>query len=131
MRVHVVGGVADLARDLKSIKVKARKDMRATVRDGIRAGNTLAKANAERSSGRHGKHYPKAFRAEMNSSLFGSGSATISGEYGPITGPKQGRMSFENGSRNQKPHRDLARSADVIGGSFAQEVRALPDRWFW
>lgn len=131
MKVRARHHINDLTGDLLEIRATARKDMRAVVRDGIKAGNILAKGYAERSSGEHGKWYPRAFRAEMHTSLFGGGAGAISGEYGPVTGPRQGRMSFEWGSRNQPPHRDLNRSADVIGGSFAQEVRRLPDKWFW
>jgi hypothetical protein len=60
--------------------------------------------------------------------LFGN---TVSGEYGPDAAMPQGGMSFEFGSRNQKPHLDLAKSADVIGPALAQEVRGLADQWFW
>ena len=130
MNVNVSHGLGDLARDMEKIPPKARKDMRDTVRDGVRAGAELARINAKRTSGTHGKHYPKSITASMNrgGGLFGN---VISGEYGPDSAKKQGGMSFENGSKNQPPHRDLARSADIIGPSFAQEVRKLPDRWFW
>lgn len=130
MRVNVRHSIGDLARDLEQIPPKARNDMRDTVRDGVRAGAELAKANAKRTAGAHGKHYPRSITSSMNrgGGLFGN---VISGEYGPDPSKPQGGMSFENGSRNQPPHRDLAKSADIIGPSFAQEVRALPDRWFW
>jgi hypothetical protein len=112
--------------------------MRATVRDGIKVGNTLAKDFAKRSAGAHGgvskkgvRPYVKAFSYEMRPSLFGRSAAVIAGEYGPDIGEPQGAMKFEYGSRNQKPHLDLARSADIIGPAFAGEVRRLPDRWFW
>lgn len=130
MRVKVTSGIDDLASDMAAIPPKARIEMRDTVRDGIRAGNTLARDNARRSAGAHGKHYPRAFTSEMHAGLglFGN---TISGEYGPDIARPQGGMSFEFGSRNQKPHLDLSRSADVIGPSFGQEVGQLVDRLFW
>lgn len=130
MRVRVTHSIGDLAADLQKIATTARTDMRDVVREGIRTGNAVAKDNAKRSAGEHGKHYHKAFTAEMHRGLglFGN---TISGEYGPDVSRPQGGMSFEHGSRNQPPHLDLAKSADLIGPSFAQEVRALPDRWFW
>jgi hypothetical protein len=122
-------GITDLANDMLGIVKKVPKDMIATVKDGARAGNLLAKDFARESAGAHGKHYHKAFTSEYRGrGLFGS---TYSAEYGPDAGRPQGGMSFEFGSRNQKPHLDLARSADIIGPSFAQEVRQLPDRWFW
>lgn len=129
--MKLIHSIGDLADDLAAIRVRASKDMRATVREGIRAGNTLAKQNAERTSGEHGIHYPKAFSTEMRPTFIGFDATIHSGEYGPDISKPQGGMSFELGSRNQKPHLDLAKSADIIGGSFAQEVRALPDRWFW
>jgi hypothetical protein len=40
-------------------------------------------------------------------------------------------MSFEGGSRNQPPHNDLAKSADIMGPKLELKVNLLPDRWFW
>lgn len=129
-RISLHGDLSDLTADLKQIKAEARPKMRNVVREGVKAGNTLAKEYAERSSGAHGKLYPKAFTAEMTASLFGA-AGLISGEYGPERGRPQGDMEFEWGSRNQKPHLDLAHSADIIGGSLAQEARDLLDDLFW
>lgn len=131
MRVRVTHSIGDLADDLSHIARTAQRDMVGVVRDGIRAGNTLAKDSAKRTAGAHGKHYHRAFSTEMHAIYHSVGASVISGEYGPDVAKPQGGMSFERGSRNQKPHLDLARSADIIGGSFAQEVRALPDQWFW
>lgn len=130
-RVNVRHSIDRLAADMAKIPAKARVDMRATVRDGLRVGNTLARDFAKKSAGRHGKHYPKAFTTEMRPTFTGFGTSIISGEYGPDIARPQGGMSFETGSRNQKPHLDLARSADIIGPAFTGEVRRLPDRWFW
>lgn len=128
--VRVTGGLGDLARDMKAIAVRVRPDMRGVVRDGLRVGTMLAKENARRSSGTHGKHYPKSITSEMHSGLglFGN---SISGEYGPDSSRPQGGMSFEFGSRNQPPHLDLARSADVISPSFARSVDDQVGEWFW
>jgi len=128
--VRVIGSVGDLARDLESIATRVRPDMRGVVRDGIRVGADLARTNARRTAGRHGKHYPRSITSEMNAGLglFGN---TISGEYGPDTARPQGGMSFEFGSRNQAPHLDLARSADIVGPAFARSVREQIDEWFW
>lgn len=130
--IRVTTTTGDLESDLRKIATQAPRDMRSTVRDGIKAGNELAKEFAKASAGAHGVHYPKAFSTEMHGGLSAfSGAGLISGEYGPDPEMPQGDMSFEHGSRNQKPHLDLARSADIIGPSFAQEVSRLPDRWFW
>jgi len=122
------GGVTRLAADMAGIPPRAGKDMVRTVRRNVKAGNALAKANAKESAGRHGKHYPKSFTTEMTGLVAGG---LIAGEYGPDASRQQGGMSFEFGSRNQKPHLDLARSADIIGPALAGEVRRLPDGWFW
>lgn len=129
-RIRVIHGIDDLASDMAKIPPMAAKDMKATVRQAAIVGNTLARDNARRSAGAHGKHYPKAFTWETGS-FFGFGGGAFTAEYGPEIGRPQGGMSFEFGSRNQKPHLDLARSADIMGGSLAQEVRGLPDKWFW
>lgn len=125
---HRIGA---LERDMRAIPPKATRDMRATVRQGLITGNSLARDNAKRSSGKHGKHYPKAISWEMHGTVSFGGVNGISGEYGPDIARPQGGMSFEFGSRNQKPHLDLAKSADLIGPAFAQEVHNLPDGWFW
>lgn len=120
----------DLANDLAGIAKRARKDMVLTVREAGKVGNTVARDNARRTAGTHGKLYPRAFSWEMVGSLFGSGGA-IAVEYGPDRGKRQGNMEFEFGSRNQPPHLDLNRSADLMGPVLAGEVRRLPEKWFW
>jgi len=127
-RISLHGDLSDLVADFKTMRAEARPKMRNVVREGVKAGTVLAKDNAERSAGEHGKWYPKAITGEMTPSLFGN---LIAGEYGPERGRMQGEMSFEFGSRNQKPHLDLARSADIIGGSLAREAREMLDDLFW
>ena len=127
-RVSLMGDLSDLIGDLRTIRKEAPVKERRIVRDGVKAGTQIAKENARQSAGAHGKHYPNAITGEMSSSLFGNVTA---GEYGPERGLPQGDMEFEFGSRNQKPHLDLARSADVIAPSFAQEVRHMLDELFW
>lgn len=130
-RVRVRHGIDDLSSDLAAIPVKATREMRGIVRDGIRVGNRVAKDNARRSEGEHGKHYHKAFSAEMRPTFAGFGTVIHSGEYGPDIARPQGGMSFEFGSRNQPPHLDLARSADLIGPATLGEVGRMVDRLFW
>lgn len=132
--VRVTTTTHDLEDDLRYIARTARGDMRDTVRDGIRAGNELAKdfARARNGPRSHSRKYPGTFSAEMHSGrgLFGN---VISGEYGPRH-QGQGMLAgiLEGGSRSGNAAQlNLARSADIIGPSFAQEVRALPDKWFW
>lgn len=130
MRVKVTHDIDDLANDLAAITRRVIPDMRSVVRDGLRVGTTIARSNARRSAGKHGKHYPSAITSEMHSGggLFGN---TISGEYGPDVARPQGGMSFEYGSRQQPPHLDLARSADVVGPAFIVSVDSQVSRWFW
>lgn len=123
MRVVVQHTLDDLVSDLRKIATTARSDLARTVRENARKGNTLAKGYARVSAGAHGKHYHKAFSVEALSPLVW--------EYGPEVGRRQGGMSFEGGSRNQPPHNDLAKSADIIAPAFAKDVGALPERWFW
>jgi hypothetical protein len=130
MGVRVVHDIDDLANDLVSIARHVRPDMRECVSESIDEGNKLAKASAKRTAGAHGKHYHRAFSASMHRGygLFGN---TISGEYGPDSSKPQGGMSFERGSRNQPPHNDLAKSADIAGEKLALKVNLRVDGWFW
>jgi hypothetical protein len=112
-----------LAADLADIPVRAAVDMHETVSANAAEGNKTAQAFAKESAGVHGKHYPKSFSVDE--------LGPLEREYGPDSSKPQGDMSFEHGSRNQKPHLDLNRSADIQGPKFARDVAALPDRWFW
>lgn len=131
MKVTVRGGVGDLVADFEKVRREAPVAFRAVVRDGIDAGTVLAKANAKLSAGKHGKHYPAAISAQMRPTYAYGDGAIYHGEYGPDISRPQGGMSFEWGSRNQKPHLDLNRSADVIGPQLPREVGDAVDRLFW
>lgn len=122
--VRVVHDIDDLANDLAGIAKRVKPDMRGVVKDGLRVGVMLARANAERTSGRYSKHYRKAITLEMTGDL--------EGEYGPDVSMKQGNMRFEFGEgRQSAPHLNLARSADVVGPAFERSVRDQIDGWFW
>lgn len=129
MRVRVIGGVGDLARDCKAIVRKVPNDLRKTVRQGAQVGNTVARDYARVSSRGHAKLYPRSFSSEMKVHGLGGFYAA---EYGPVPGG-QGSLApiLENGSRNNPAHNNLARSADLMGPALAGEVRRLPDGWFW
>lgn len=129
MRIRVDHTLGGLERDMRQIPARVAKDMGQTVRRAAIVGNSVARDNARRSAGTHGKRYPSSFTWEMRRSLFGGAGFTA--EYGPISGRPQGGMSFEYGSRNQPPHLDLNKSADLIGPAFAQDVREKMDNWFW
>lgn len=129
MRVRVRHSIDRLADKYEEIPVKAVRGMIDIVQDNIDLGRDLSKSLARESAGTHGKHYPKAITSEMHggSGLFGN---TYSGEWGPDSARPQGGMSFENGSRNQPPHNDLAQAADRVGASAAADVRILLTRLF-
>lgn len=128
MKVHVIGSLSDLAADCAGIVRRVPGDLTKTVREGAKVGNVVARDLARVSAGSHGKHYPKAFSSEVTvRGLFGMYAA----EYGPDASKPQGGMSFENGSRNQPPHNDLAKSADLMGPALLGETRRLTGEWFW
>ena len=129
-RVKLTSHLGDLVADMSGIPAKVRAEAPVVVRDNTREGMRLAKANAKVSAGKHGKRYPAAFSAETGR-FTGFGATVYQGEYGPDISRPQGGMSFEGGSRNQKPHLDLARSADRIRKSFVRDVVKLVDRLFW
>jgi hypothetical protein len=132
MRVRVTSTIEELERDLRKIPVRAQKEKVSVVREGLRTGNSMAVEFARKSAGRHGKRYPRAFSVEMHGAQSAlTGGSLTSGEYGPDADKPQGGMSFERGSRNQKAHLDLARSADFVVPAFQREVGDMIDRLFW
>lgn len=131
MRVTTDHGLHDLARDLGRAPAAMYRGGRKIVTEGARVGATLARGNAKRTAGRHGKRYPSAITSDRASVFFGFGGGEITAAYGPDSSKPQGGMSFEGGSRNQPPHHDLAKSADVIGPAFVGEVRSMLDDIFW
>lgn len=130
-RIRFSHDIGDLANDLARIPGMARRDIKSTVHRAAVVGNSVARDNARRSSGTHGKRYPNAMTWQTNSYDAPGGGGAYQAEWGPEIGRPQGGMSFEGGSRNQPPHNDLAKSADLMGPAFAGEIRNLPDNWFW
>jgi hypothetical protein len=81
---------------------------------------------------RYDIHYPKSITWDQPKSYYGfGGGGAISAEYGPDTARPQGGMSFEHGSRNQPPHLDLARSADIVAVQFGPNALYAADKLFW
>ena len=124
MSTRIYHTLDDLEADLRTIattfKPRAAAEVRDVARDGNKAGKRLAKVSA----GAHGKHYHKAFSAEALTPLMW--------EWGPDSAMPQGGMSFEHGSRNQPPHLDLAKAADVHGADDLQRrIGITLDRLFW
>ncbi|MDR7253710.1 hypothetical protein J2X46_002700 [Nocardioides sp. BE266] len=135
MKVSVHHTLRDFADDQKDVAKRADRDMKACVREGARAGNEIAKdyAREKNPPGSHSYKYPGTFAAGAVRGFHGFGGAAYSAEYGPLA-RGQGILApiLENGDRSENaPQMNLARSADRIGPSFAQEARRLPDKWFW
>lgn len=123
MRIRATNSLGDLIAALSEAPVKLVTEGSEIVRSNIEAGNRAGKTFAKATSGVHGKHYPNAFTAQMTGAL--------QGEWGPDASRMQGGMSFERGSRNQKPHLDVLRSADVQAPRFQDDVSDLADRLLW
>jgi hypothetical protein len=128
MRISVDSTLGDLESDLRKVAVNAPRAFRKVVADNTRAGNNLAKALARQSAGSHGKYYYRSFTTTLSN--FPSFGLYV-GEYGPDSELPQGGMSFEHGSRNQPPHLDLNKSADLTGPTFADQAAEALYGLFW
>lgn len=102
-------GIRDLAVEFTTLPNRATRAAAREVSDVADRGQRLARIFARRTAGRHGKHYHRAITKERRDAL------GLEWVYGPEIALPQGGMSFEFGSRNQKPHLDLNKSADIIG----------------
>lgn len=123
MGIRVSHTLDDLERDMKAMPRKAAVGTAKIVRENAKLGNKIAKANAKSSAGKHGKHYHKSFSAEAVDAF--------TWVYGPDSSKPQGDMSFEFGSRQQKPHLDLAKSADIVEFQMLVDVKDLLRELFW
>ena len=130
--VRVKHSIGRLAADMADIPPRAAKEMQGLIREGVKTGNSLAKDFARETSGRHAKRYPGTFTTSVNRPTHLVGASFYSGEYGPEA-RGQGLLApiLENGSRNNKPHFNLARSADMVGPGLAGEVGRMIDGLFW
>lgn len=77
------------------------------------------RANARKSSGRHGKRYPSSITYDVSDDDDG-----VSADIGPDRARLQGRMGpgFEYGSVNQPPHYDGAKAFAANEQRFADQV---------
>lgn len=123
MRIRVRHTLGGLERDARRAPVKAARQMAKAVRTRAEQGNRDAVRRARRTAGKHGKHYPDAFSVEALS--------PFEYEYGPESASPQGDMSFEYGSRNQPPHLDLSKSADIVGPKLEKDAAKIMDGLFW
>ena len=109
MGVHIdSSSINEMAVEFESLPRRARHRAAGVLSDIAHDGHRSAQRNARRTAGKHGKHYWRAITLER------ADDAGLEWVYGPDVALRQGNMSFERGSRNQKPHLDLAQSADLI-----------------
>lgn len=128
--VRVTSSIGDLARDLFTMADEAPFELGRTVEADAKEGNRIARAFA---SQQHTMGtdidvpYHESFSAEPR------GPHTW--EYGPEDDgiPHGGSQAtgYEFGSVNQPPHLDLARSVDIIGPQFAEDVLETAASLFW
>lgn len=132
MKITVHSTLGSFAKVCVTASKVCEREMRGVVNRGTRVGNSVARDNARRTEGTHGKLYHLAFTSEMSPTYHSSFGANIyQGAYGPDAARPQGDMEFEWGSRNQDPHLDLNKSADLIGPAMPGEVRTGLDLVFW
>ncbi len=109
-----------LARHLDGARFRVQTEARQELRKGAQSLERRWRTNARRTAGRHGKHYPNAITFEQVGPLVF--------EVGPESARPQGGMSFEYGSRNQPPHLDGNRAADIVFPRVAQNLGAVAQR---
>lgn len=120
MRVHVIGGVDDLAADLTGIAKRVRPDMRGVANESRVEGEKVMKGFAREKSGPHGKAYYKRIDSEM--------TGPLSAEIGPSGVPKS---EFVGAGFRHGVNTDGARTSDVVGPEMARKVRRKLDGYFW
>jgi hypothetical protein len=134
VQIKVTHDIGDLASDLRKIATSAPVELRKVVRKNAMEGAKLARGYASQQHSMNSLydiHYPKSITWDQPRSYYSSGGGNITAEYGPDPARPQGGMRFEHGSRKQKPHLDLNRSADVLAWTFGANVLFAADRLFW
>lgn len=102
--------LGDLERDFRIIatefKPLAAGEVKDVAYDGLNAGKRFARA----SSGTHARKYAGKFTAERK--------GVLSYEWGPLASG-QGELVhvLERGSKNNPPHHDIAKAADIHGAA--------------
>lgn len=117
--------ITDLERDLKGVAPKLYREGKRIVTENARDGGQTARRISRYTAGRHGKRYPASITWDAASGLFAFGGGQIKAAFGPDTSRPQGAMSFEDGSRNQPPHHDLANSLDLIRPKFHRDIDGM------
>lgn len=129
--MRVTHTLDDLANDMAAVTRKTATEPVKIVSKHVRMGAGLARKFATKTAGEHGKLYPLSIGSDMDVDTLGGSLSAISGEWGPDSSMQQGGMSFEFGSRNQPPHGDIAKSADIVVPKFYGAVDDFLDELFW
>jgi hypothetical protein len=118
VRIRVRDSIGSLADRLYEVKTTVERELPDLVRSNAREGNAVASEFARVSSGTHARLYPDTFSAER--------IAPLMWEYGPES-RGQGHLApiLENGSRNNRAHNNLTRSADIAGAELAKDLRRM------
>lgn len=119
MRITAESNAHDIAADFGRIAAEAVAAVTAAVEEGGNEVRDLWREGAERTAGKHGKHYPKSIESTMRPGL-----AAIVAEVAPAEGMEQAGMSFEFGSRNQPPHLDGQHARDAAEPSVVRRIDA-------
>lgn len=104
-----------LALDIQAGGERAQLRCRRVVKGDANELKQLWRKNARKTAARHGKRYPRAIGYDIE----GGGFRAV---IGPDALMPQAGMSFEYGSRNQKPHLDGNRAADVVFPQFRKNI---------
>jgi hypothetical protein len=119
-----------LADDLKAVGPRFYREGKKIVTAAARDGGQTARRIARFTARRHGRDYPNAITWDSATAISAFGGGEIKAAFGPDSSRPQGGMEFEEGSRNQPPHHDLANAADVILPKFIRDVDGLLDGLF-
>jgi hypothetical protein len=126
MRVSVKHeDLIQLEKDLSAVPIRLYREGKRIVTENARDGGQTARRIAKYTARRHGRDYPMAITWDSASALVAFGGGAIKAAYGPDSSRPQGGMSFEEGSRHQPPHHDLANSLDLIRPKFHRDIDGL------
>lgn len=121
MSISISVNGAQITREFEVVGKRAFNDVKAAVEDSAVETRDLWRQLATVSSGKHGKHYPKAIDYKMVPSF-----SAIVAEVAPDPSKRQGGMSFEEGSRNQPPHPDSVTTMTAMEPKIVKRIdRAL------
>lgn len=114
-----------LSDDLAAVPKRLYREGSKIVTENARDGGQTARRIAKFTARRHGKYYPASITWDRATAYLGGAGGEIHASYGPDSSRPQGGMEFEEGSRNQPPHHDLANSLDLIRPKFIRDIDGM------